>query len=226
MTGVGAKPESPRLPAGLEGKSPKDFWEDRFERDSGATTGKPTHTLETHAADRTPGKALDLGCARGDDVVWLAKRGWQVLGVDIAEAALNHTRANLVRNDLESAARLERHNLDETFPDGDFDLVTASFLHSPFALGWSRIIRQAAAAIRPGGLLLTVTHQRLAPWSWNPTGEDLPDARTLLASLGLDSTEWREIQVGAIDRIASGPGGQTAPVTDAVIALERRNDPA
>jgi len=38
-------------------------------------------------AELTPGKALDLGCAEGADAIWLAQRGWQVTGVDIAQIA-------------------------------------------------------------------------------------------------------------------------------------------
>lgn len=205
----------------IDGKTPEEFWEDRYEKDSGATSGKPTHTLESYASDRAPGEALDLGCARGDDTIWLAKRGWRVLGVDIAEAALNHTSVNAERNGVTDRVRLERHNLAESFPEGIFDLVTASFLQTPFEFPWEDVIRRAAAALRPGGLLLTVTHQRVAPWAWKPPKRDLPDAGTLLALLDLPVAEWRRIFVGPVDRIAKLPDGRSAPVTDAVISLER-----
>lgn len=206
----------------IEGKIPKEFWQERYENQSGETTGKPTHTLERYVSGRTPGDALDLGCARGDDVVWLAKQGWQVLGVDIARAALEHTAANAERNGVSGGVRLEQHDLAESFPEGAFDLVSASFLQTPFDFPWEDVIRRAAAALRPGGLLLTVTHQKVAPWSWKPPKLDLPDAETLLASLDLAAADWHRVFVGPIKRVTRLPDGQAAEVTDAVIVLNRR----
>ena len=205
----------------IEGKTPESFWEERYENQSGETNGKPTHTLERYVSDRTPGQALDLGCARGDDVVWLAKQGWHVLGVDIAQAALVHTAANVERNRLSGLVRLEQHNLTRSFPEGSFDLVTASFLQTPFDFPWEDVIRRATAALRPGGMLLTVTHQRVAPWSWKPPKLDLPTAEALLASLNLAAPDWRRVFVGPVERVAKLPDGQSAEVTDAVIALVR-----
>lgn len=203
-----------------KGRTPEEFWEDRYESRSGETSGQPTHTLEAYAKGRKPGKALDLGCACGDDVVWLAKQGWMVLGVDIAEAALSHTASNAERNGVSDRIRLERHDLAASFPEGEFDLVTASFLQTPFDFPWEDVIRRAANAIRPGGMLITVTHQRVAPWSWKPPKLDLPDAERLLASLKLHPVGWRQIFVGPCDRIAKLPDGRSAEVTDAVIVLE------
>lgn len=204
------------------GKTPETFWQERYETTGGATSGKPTHTLDRFVADRPPGAALDLGCARGDDVVWLARRGWHVLGVDIADAALAHTAANAGRNGVTKCVRLERHDLAETFPQGAFDLVSASFLQTPFDFPWTKVIARAATALRPGGLLVTVTHQRVAPWSWSSPKLDLSDAQTLLDSLDLNPEPWHRVFVGPVERTARLPDGQSAAVTDAVIALERK----
>ena len=205
----------------IEGKTPEEFWEGRYEAQNGETSGMPTHTLPNFVAGRKPGDALDLGCARGDDVVWLAKRGWQVLGVDIAQAALVHTAANAARNGVEGRIRLARHDLASSFPAGAFNLVTASFLQTPFDFPWEQVIRRAAAALRPGGLLLTTSHQCVAPWSWQPPKLDLPGAKDLLERVDLNPAGWTRIFVGPVDRVAALPNGQSAEVTDAVIALEK-----
>jgi SAM-dependent methyltransferase len=200
-------------------KSPLEFWEERYENATGQTSGKPSLALERNAKDRPLGKALDLGCAKGDDAIWLAKQGWQVLGVDISNAALQHTAANAARNDVE--LRLEQHDLAESFPSGEFDLISANFLQTPYEFPWEGVIRRAAAAIRSGGLLLAVTHERVAPWSWGDAKLELPGAEERLADLGLPKDDWKRVFVGPIDREAKGPKGERFKVRDAVIALER-----
>ena len=202
------------------GKTPLEFWEERYEDASGETSGKPSLALERYALGRQPGAALDLGCAKGDDAVWLAKQGWQVLGVDISAAALEHTAANAGRNNVE--LRVEQHDLSKSFPEGMFDLISASFLQTPFDFPWEDVIRRAASAIRPGGLLLAVTHERVAPWSWSDAKLELPGAEERLADLALPADAWRQVFVGPIDREAKGPNGERFTVRDAVIALELR----
>lgn len=39
-----------------------------------------------------PGKAIDIGCGTGTQAVYLARRGWQVAGVDVVEHALDRAR--------------------------------------------------------------------------------------------------------------------------------------
>jgi len=36
----------------------------------------------------SPGRGLDVGCGTGRDAVYLAKRGWQMTGIDMVEKAL------------------------------------------------------------------------------------------------------------------------------------------
>jgi SAM-dependent methyltransferase len=49
----------------------------------------------------SPGRALDVGCGSGRDAVYLAKRGWQVTGVDFAETGLNAARQRAQREGVE-----------------------------------------------------------------------------------------------------------------------------
>ena len=44
-----------------------------------------------------PGRALDFGCGAGGLAIELARRGWQVVGIDIAENAITSARKNADR---------------------------------------------------------------------------------------------------------------------------------
>ncbi len=202
-------------------QSAETFWENIYRDASPRTSGRPSHVLERFAKNRMPGKALDLGCAKGDDVIWLAKSGWQTLGVDIAPSALRIAAANAGRNGVANRARFDRHDLAESFPEGTFDLVSAVFLQTPLDFPRIAVLRRAAASVSPSGLLLIASHQRVAPWSWSDPEVELPDAEARLAELDLDPDAWRRIFVGPIERDAVNADGRTAPVVDAVIALER-----
>lgn len=47
-------------------------------------TGISPPELMTFIQENPPGRALDLGCGTGTNVITLAKKGWQVTGVDFA----------------------------------------------------------------------------------------------------------------------------------------------
>lgn len=178
--------------------------------------------LTTLGEDLPPGEAVDLGCAEGTDSVWLAGRGWTVLGVDVSATALERSRARAAHAGVPDRVRTERHDLGQSFPSGSFDLVNAQYLQTPLELPRARVLGQAAAAVRPHGLLLIVDHASVAPWSWNQDPGTFPTPRETLATLELDPADWLEYRVEAADREATGPHGQVATVTDNVIALRRR----
>ena len=112
----------------------------------------------------TPGRAIDLGCGEGGDVLWLAEQGWEAEGLDISPTAVGRARAEAGRRGL-STATLTAVDLDQWKPEpGSVDLVTASFFQSSVALDRIAILRRASIALRPGGRLVTVSHA--APPSW------------------------------------------------------------
>ncbi len=60
-------------------------------------TGISPPELLAHIQANPPGKALDLGCGTGTNVITLAKNGWQVTGVDFATHAIALARRKLQR---------------------------------------------------------------------------------------------------------------------------------
>lgn len=203
------------------GQSPHAFWEEIYRHASHQTSGCPSAILERFATERAPGRALDLGCAKGDDAIWLALQGWEVCAVDIAQPALDIARANAVRRGVEDRISFERHDLTASFPEGAYDLIVAMFLQTPFDFPRREVFERAYAHLRPGGLVLVVTHGSAAPWSWSDESVTCPTPSEDLAELGYSDTDAQVTFIGASPRTARGPDGQTAEVLDNIIALTK-----
>ena len=198
------------------------FWEERYRDASPETSGRPSAVLVRYAEARTPGRALELGCGKGDDAVWLAGRGWTVTAVDVSATVLGLARANAERAGVADRIAFARHDLSQSFPQGEFDMVYAMFLESPVEFGRANALRQAASAVVSGGLLLVATHGSQPPWRSGNPDRVFSTADEILAGMALDMSGWNAVQVGPLTRQATGPEGQTADVIDQLVVLERR----
>jgi SAM-dependent methyltransferase len=169
-----------------------------------------------------PGDALDLGCGGGGDASWLAGQGWHVTAVDISAVAVERLTALARSHSLGERVTAARHDLQASFPPGVFDLVCAHYLHTPFGLDRSTVLRSAAHALRPGGRLLVVDHGSAAPWSWNQDPDTrYPSPREVAAGIDLVPGTWTVERADTPRRIATGPDGRTAEVTDHVLLIRR-----
>ena len=101
-------------------------------------------------------------------------------------------------------------------------MVSAVFLQSPVDFPRAQVLRKAAAAVADDGLLIIATHGSRPPWSWADPDIEFPTAEEILADLHLDMPDWTHVSVGSSARQATGPNGQTAPVTDILVVLERK----
>ena len=63
-------------------------WDARYAAADLVWTAAPNRWVEAEFADLRPGRALDLACGEGRNVLWLAGRGWQVTAVDFSGVAL------------------------------------------------------------------------------------------------------------------------------------------
>ncbi len=193
------------------------FWERFYADRDQVWSGRVNPVLASTVEGLASGTALDLGAGEGGDALWLATQGWKVTAVDVAQTACDR----IVERAGDLPVRAERHDLTASFPEGSFDLVSAQYLHSPSQdFPRTAILRRAAEAVAPGGLLLVVGHGRLAPWSWDPSLR-MATAPEVLASLALDDASWEVVRCESPERTATGPDGQEATITDEIVALKR-----
>ncbi|MFJ9585864.1 SAM-dependent methyltransferase [Streptomyces acidicola] len=202
------------------------FWENHYTRLAsqwGTTPNAVLAELVTTLAP-APGKALDLGCGHGGDALWLATRGWDVTATDVSATALDRVAAGAEATGVADRVHPARHDLTQTFPVGDFDLVSATYFHTPIEIPRTEVLHRATMSVAPGGLFIVVEHASVAPWSWQADQADqhvhFPTPEDVLASLQVGDG-WHIERCHSPERTATGPQGQTATVTDNVIALRR-----
>jgi SAM-dependent methyltransferase len=207
------------------GASPSaEFWEPRYSRDGPDWGRQPNARLAAILPGLAlrPGLALDLGCGHGGDALWLASLGWHVTATDVSRTAVRRVAATAATRELRHRVTAEQHDLSRTLPEGTFHLVYACYFHSPVPLDRDRILRDAADRVRPGGCLVLIDHASAAPWSWRPDDREpeFPTPAETLAGLRL-GTGWGTELCERGARVAAGPDGQTATVTDNIIVLRR-----
>lgn len=132
-------------------------WEERYGAGDRVWSGNPNAQLVTEASDLTPGTALDLGCGEGADVLWLARRGWQVTGLDFSQAGLDRAAAVAADAGLSDRTRWQQADIRSWQPAETYDLISSQFLHLLDG-GMLDLLPRVAEALNPGGTLLVVGH--------------------------------------------------------------------
>lgn len=202
----------------------KDYW-DRHWRDDPASspvsmaTAPPNPHLVREIGDLTPGTALDAGCGGGAEAIWLAERGWQVTGADIAAEALAHGRARAAEHGVTGRVHWVQADLSTWDPGVRFDLVTTHYAHP--AMPQLEFYDRVASWVAPGGTLLIVGH---GAGHGHGSG-DTPIARAAAVSTAditarLDSADWQVVTAGESHRTAGK--GDAVTLHDIVVRATRR----
>jgi SAM-dependent methyltransferase len=126
-------------------------WDERYASQPPALVDAvgPPGLFAAHA-DAVPvsGKALDLACGRGLGSVWLARRGLDVLGLDISAVAIDQARELARRSGVDGRCRFEVVDLDGGLPPGaPVDVIVCHKFRD------RRLDRAIIERLAPGGLL-------------------------------------------------------------------------
>ncbi len=142
-------------------------WDERYrhthESPEHLVWGVEPNRFVREQCERLPvGTAIDLACGEGRNALWLARLGWNVTGVDFSAVAIDRARTLTEAEPELVRVRLKWQVADITtlpLKPGGYDLVLMAYVH----VGPSQhdaLVRAAAGAVRSGGHLVIVGHDR------------------------------------------------------------------
>ncbi|MEV1329263.1 class I SAM-dependent methyltransferase [Micromonospora costi] len=195
------------------------WWEQHY-RSHPTGHDSPGPQLVAEASGLPAGTALDAGCGRGADAVWLARRGWQVTAVDVSATAVDEAKDRAAQHDPDAASRISWIVADLTTwqPSRRYDLVVSQYVHPRAPFG--AFVARLAEAVAPGGTLLVVGHDHADEHSATHAPQR--------ASIGLDAvTGVLAPQLWDVDvaesRVRHLPHGSTGTsIQDVVVRARRR----
>jgi SAM-dependent methyltransferase len=193
-----------------------DEWDARY-RDRELVWGAaPNRWVERETAALPPGRALDLACGEGRNSIWLAQRGWRVVGVDFSAEAIRKART------LSEGADGPRVSVDWRCADAttielpaEFDLALLVYLQLP-AQRRRAAVAAAWRALAPGATLIVIAHDsdNLEHGVGGPQDASVlytaADVEGDLAALGAS------VQVELVQRVSRPVEGADRPALDAL----------
>jgi len=135
------------------------YWMKNRPWDTGVTPPEVYQYLKTHP----PGKALDLGCGTGTNVITFAEQGWLATGVDYVPRAIRIAKRKAERAKVVDNTKFIKGSvLDLEFIEGKFDLILdIGCFHSFRGRDIQRYAMNIPRFLAPGGRFLLYTHLRV-----------------------------------------------------------------
>ncbi|WAL45798.1 SAM-dependent methyltransferase [Rhodococcus pyridinivorans] len=193
-------------------------WNEKYAASELIWGAPPNPVIVEHVASLPHGRALDLGCGEGRHSLWLATRGWEVVGIDFSEVALDKARRIAAQAPSRSRDRLRYVRADVTADsfEGKYDLILSAFLHFPPPQR-KALLDRAINSLKPEGILIFLGHDAINPEEgvggpqdkeilYTPT--DLVEEIDGRLEIGIAERRYRETDAGtAVDAlvVASKP---------------------
>jgi SAM-dependent methyltransferase len=193
----------------------REDWDRRYADVENLWSARPNRFLVAEVEALPPGRALDLACGEGQNAIWLATVGWDVVGVDFSEVAIAKARARAERDGV--AVDFAIGDLVEYEPEaGAFDLVLLLYLHLP-PHERRLVLERASAAVASGGTLLLVGHD-LANMTEGVGG---PSDPTIHVTPDEVAGELPGLEVEKAERVYRDVVGEDRPAIDALVRARR-----
>ncbi len=108
-------------------------------------------------------KILDLGCGAGGNLVYLAKRGFEVYGIDIAKEGIKVAKDWLKENNLHANLKVGNVYKKLSYKDNFFDaVISVRVLHHARIEDIRRAIKNVERVLKPNGLIFITVRKKIA----------------------------------------------------------------
>lgn len=122
--------------------------------DTGITPPELAAFITAHPS----GRAIDLGCGTGTNLIALGRAGWHATGVDFARRAVQEARQKLERAGIAGEVR-DGDVACLEIVQGEYDLVLdIGCYHGLAQPGWEKYRQNLAKILAPGGYFLLYAH--------------------------------------------------------------------
>ncbi len=139
-------------------------------------------------------KAIELGCGKGRNVIWLAKQGFHSTGIDFSRIAVDEAKKRATRVGVEKQTEFYYHDATTfwNFPDNSFDIVIDCFATTDIedAKGRMFAASEMVRILKPGGYLLAYL---LSP-------QDEYHAQTILKSPATEENAFIHPKTGKFEK--------------------------
>lgn len=181
-------------------------WDERWARAPVARAEPPDGLGSVSAEVPRTGRALDVACGLGGQVVWAARRGMDVVGLDVSPVAVEATWQLARAHGVGRRVDVRVHDLDAGLPAGlgRFDLVICQRFRAP------GIVPALVAALGDRGLVVLSVLSAVGAAEPGPHHAPPGELAAVVRATGADlvlSTEG----AGRAVVVARAPAGRAHP---------------
>jgi ubiquinone/menaquinone biosynthesis C-methylase UbiE len=142
----------------------KSVWGDRFKKE-GIIFLKPQEDMSKIVKlfkNYKVKRVLDLGCGSGRHLVYLAKHGFDVCGIDIAESGIKIAKKWLRKEGLKADLKVGDIYKRLPYEDDFFDAIICIRTLNHGKIEWiKKCIREMERILKPNGLIFVTVHKHL-----------------------------------------------------------------
>ena len=162
-------------------------WNEAYKGTPPWDIGHPQSVFEALIKDEEikPGKALDIGCGRGDNAIMLAINGCDVTGIDIVEDAINDAKAKAIKHHVKVNFVVGNVlQMDRFFTEAEFDIIIDSGLFHVMTdeerpvFAW-----QIHRVLKPGGKYFMLCFSDKEPGDYGPRRISIAEIELTFKSL-------------------------------------------